>query len=324
MMKGRLMGNIVEEWKKHAGGRRTVVFAVNVEHSQKLAEAFRDEGIAAAHLDGKTSVEERTLILLRLEKYELQVVCNCDVLSEGWDQPSVKCAVFARPTASLRLHMQQSGRVLRPWDVTSDIFCDAPSGAVIIDHAGNVERHGLPHQDRHFDLQMGEVRKEDAPTLHTCKKCYLMWTGSSRICPECGAEREVEERKPIRHDEHVVLKELDPKKVFTQQDAERQFFIRELTKAKENGKKPGFAAYRFKDKFNKWPPFAWTAQAKQLFAADVEWQRACGQRQQVRQHWESQMQQKTEQIQSPSVPADTNGFTEEPSESWWNDDEIPF
>lgn len=329
MMKPKLMGNIVEEWKKHAQGRRTVCFAVNVEHSQKLAEAFRAEGIAAAHLDGKTSADERTLILIKLEKYELQVVCNCDVLSEGWDQPSVKCAVFARPTASLRLHMQQSGRILRPWDSSSDVFCDAPSGAIIIDHAGNVERHGLPHQDRHFDLQMGEVRKEDAPTLHTCKTCYLMWTGSSRICPECGAERPVEERKPIKHDEHVVLKEIDPKKVFTKQDEERAFFVRELTKARENGKKPGFAAYRFKDKYGKWPPYSWTAHAKQIFAQDADWQQSCSSRQAVRQHWESQMQQKHEEIVHGPSQGPDQGFTEEPQEQWWGggveeDDGISF
>lgn len=323
MMSGRLMGNIVEEWKLHAAGRRTVCFAVNIEHSKRLCEEFRNEGVAAAHLDGKTSNEERTLILLRLEKNEIQVVCNCDVLSEGWDQPSVKCAILARPSASLRLHMQQCGRILRPWDSAGDVFSEAPPGAIIIDHAGNVERHGLPHQDRHFDLQMGETKKEDAPVLHTCKKCYLMWTGGSRNCPECGAEREVEERKPIRHDENVMLKELDPKKIFTQQDIERQFFIRELTKARENGKKPGFAAYRFKDKFSKWPPYSWSAQAKQMFATDTEWQAANGKRVQVREHWENQMAHKTEQIHNPSQGKD-DGFTEEPQDNWWNNDEIPF
>ena len=45
----------------------------------------------------------------------LQVVCSVGVVSYGWDEPIVSCAILARPTMSLALYLQQVGRVLRPW-----------------------------------------------------------------------------------------------------------------------------------------------------------------------------------------------------------------
>jgi DNA repair protein RadD len=327
MMKGSLVGNIVEEWKRHAQKRRTVVFAVNVEHSKRICEEFIQEGVPAAHIDSQTPSDERTLAQLKLEKNEISVICNVDVLSEGWDQPSVNCGILARPTSSLRLHMQQCGRILRPWDVSNDPLCDAPSGCIILDHAGNIERHGMPTQDRHFDLLRGEVRKEDAPTLHTCKKCYTMWTGTSRICPECGVEKPVEDRKPIAQDESIILKEVDPRKIFTKADEERQYFIRELQRCRERGNKPGFASHRFKDKYGRFPPFMWSNQAKQMYNADADWQKAASARSQRAEHWQQHMADKKTRIEEEvGTHVKDEGFTEEPQENqnWWNDEDIPF
>ena len=69
-----LVGNIVEHWQRLADGRRTVAFAVSVEHSRHIAERFREAGIAAEHLDGTTTPLERDAILRRLERGETRVV----------------------------------------------------------------------------------------------------------------------------------------------------------------------------------------------------------------------------------------------------------
>jgi len=93
-----LVGSIVEHWKRHARGVRTVAFAASVSHSQRIAAQFVAAGIAAEHLDGETPVDERAAILRRLEACETLVVSNYGVLCEGWDQPAVKCCILARPT----------------------------------------------------------------------------------------------------------------------------------------------------------------------------------------------------------------------------------
>lgn len=326
MQRGTLIGNLVEEWKKHAAGRRTVVFAVNIEHSKKIVEAFRAEGIAAAHLDANTSEDERTQILLRLEKYEIQVVSNCDVLSEGWDQPSVKCVALCRPTQSTRLHLQQCGRILRPWE--GDVFSEAPTGALILDHAGNCFRHGLPQQDREFDLQYGQRNRQSLINLRTCDKCYAIWSGTSNVCPECGNSMPVKERPTVTEIPGIALMEADPRKMFTVEDQQRHFYLREIQKCREKGMKVGAASYRFKDKFGKMPPWSWTQQAKQMMAADPEWQRAIDSRTVTRNHWQSHMQEQRNIAENPEGSHKDHGFTEEPEETqnWWNapEEDIPF
>jgi superfamily II DNA or RNA helicase len=85
MNRQALVGNIVEHWQRHAGGVRTVVFAVSVAHSRHITERFREAGVVAEHLDGATPTPERDAILARLDRGETLVVSNVGVCTEGWD-----------------------------------------------------------------------------------------------------------------------------------------------------------------------------------------------------------------------------------------------
>lgn len=114
MDKQELTGDIVMHWHKLASNRRTVVFATSVAHSVNLRNEFRATGVMAEHLDGSTPREDRDAILARLASGEIDVVTNCQVLTEGWDCPAVSCLVLARPTKSIGLYLQMVGRVMRP------------------------------------------------------------------------------------------------------------------------------------------------------------------------------------------------------------------
>ena len=151
-----LVGDIVAHWEKHAGGLRTVAFAVSVKHSQHIVERFRAAGVAAEHLDGATPTHEREAILARVARGETRVVSNCQALAEGWDQPNVKCAILARPTKSPGLYLQQAGRILRPWEETP---------AILLDHAGCAREHGLPQDERVFSLD-AERKRRSKPTAN--------------------------------------------------------------------------------------------------------------------------------------------------------------
>jgi DNA repair protein RadD len=63
-----------------------------------IASEFRKAGIRAEHVDGATPKDERDAILARLASGETQVICNCMVLTEGFDLPVMGCIVLARPT----------------------------------------------------------------------------------------------------------------------------------------------------------------------------------------------------------------------------------
>ena len=102
---------IVETWKNVANGRQTVIFCANIAHSQAVAEEFSSEGISAASVWGNDP--ERAVKLAKYASGELQVLTNCEVLTEGWDSPKTSCIVLARPTKSPVLFTQMCGRGTR-------------------------------------------------------------------------------------------------------------------------------------------------------------------------------------------------------------------
>lgn len=65
----------------------------------------------AEHIDGSTPTEDRDAILAKLSRGEIDLVTNCMVLTEGWDQPDVSCIVLARPTKSMGLYRQPRPRL---------------------------------------------------------------------------------------------------------------------------------------------------------------------------------------------------------------------
>jgi len=105
---------IVKTWQTHAADRHTVVFAVNVAHAQHLAAAFRQAGVSADWIAGSLPVRERRRRLQAFHDRQLQVLVNCTILTEGWDEPAVNALVMARPTMSKGLYIQMVGRGLRP------------------------------------------------------------------------------------------------------------------------------------------------------------------------------------------------------------------
>jgi DNA repair protein RadD len=173
-----IVANIVEMWLKHASELSTVVFAVTVEHSKELTAQFKTAGVAAEHLDGKTSLEQRKAILRRVESGETRVLCNVGVAVEGLDIPRLKCCVLARPTLSLSRYLQMVGRVRRPW---------GNQFARIHDHSFCVARHGLPDADRDYSLN---AKPEEPPNVTRCEECGAMYQGPK--CPACFHENEVE------------------------------------------------------------------------------------------------------------------------------------
>jgi superfamily II DNA or RNA helicase len=178
-----IVTNIVEQWQAHARELSTVVFAVTVEHSQKLTAEFRAAGVRAEHLDGGTPVEQRKAILARVERGVTQVLCNVGVAVEGLDIPRLKCCVLARPTMSLARAIQMMGRVRRPWNGVT---------ARIHDHAFVIKAHGLPDQERDYSLTAKNV---DPPPLRQCKQCLATYDPKETedgSCPVCAYKAPVE------------------------------------------------------------------------------------------------------------------------------------
>jgi DNA repair protein RadD len=281
MMRPHVIGNVVAEWKEKAHGRSTVVFAVGIAHSEALCEEFQAAGVRAAHLDGTTPEGDRGQILVDLEAGKIQVVCNVGVLCEGWDQPRVKCCVMARPTLSLTLYMQCVGRILRPWEGVVPI---------VLDHASNTERHGLPHEDRIWSLE-GKVQRAPQTSHHVCKGCFAYVAGNP--CPLCGFVAPVASRelRTAPGSLHAVGSSPGGK------DERRTYFDKQVERARHQGFKPGFASAKWKEKYGEWPPWAWGQAVKADYQTDKVWQEDVAEREQKRDHWKAIQEAKTAQIE---------------------------
>lgn len=106
---------VAKAYAEHAGTRSGVLFAPTVSAAYAFADALNVEGVKAEVVHGQLAPAERREILTRLESGDTQVVCNCMVLTEGFDSPRVSCVVVARPTRSAPLYQQMVGRGLRLW-----------------------------------------------------------------------------------------------------------------------------------------------------------------------------------------------------------------
>lgn len=187
-----IVGSVVDNWKKEADGLMTIGFAPTINSSKAYTQAFIDAGVPAAHLDGKTSKAERAAVIKSFARGETKVLFNVDLFGEGFDIGSIsdtdiciEAGIFARPTQSLTLDKQQKGRTLRP----------KPRPAIMLDHAGNWTRHGLPDDVINWDLVNDPQRIEGtAVPVTQCPTCYAVFR--ARVsCPKCGASRAVSQRK---------------------------------------------------------------------------------------------------------------------------------
>ncbi|KAL3915422.1 MAG: hypothetical protein SGPRY_007225, partial [Prymnesium sp.] len=130
---GRLR-RAVESYKRHARGERAIAFTPSVGSAMELAERLRQAGVRAVHVEANTPDEVREGYFEQLRRGKLEVLCNCDVLSEGFDEPSVSCVILLRQTESRRVYIQQVGRGMRP--------AEGKGRFIVCDEVGATWRHG--------------------------------------------------------------------------------------------------------------------------------------------------------------------------------------
>jgi len=189
--KPTITGNAIKEYLKLANRKRAVVFCVSIEHSKHVVEQFRAAGISAAHVDGETDVYERDNAIKQFESGEIKVLSNVELFGEGFDLPAIEVAILLRPTASLGLYLQQVGRALRTHPEKKE--------AIILDHAGNVQRHGLPDEERTWSLAGRDGRKRAvdgaAESVKVCPSCFAAQFAGSSACKFCGVVFDKKPRK---------------------------------------------------------------------------------------------------------------------------------
>jgi superfamily II DNA or RNA helicase len=94
-------------------GNSILYFGPSVQDAECMAYLLRREGISAAVVSGNTRAATRRQIVSDFRNRKIRVLCNCEVLTTGFDAPVVTHLVMARPTVSQVLYEQMLGRGLR-------------------------------------------------------------------------------------------------------------------------------------------------------------------------------------------------------------------
>lgn len=227
--KSHIVGDVVDQYIRIAAGKLGLTFAVDVETATEIAERYRHFGISSEVISAKTPNHLRVELLARFRRREILNLVNVDLFGEGFDVPAVEVVSKARPTQSFPLYAQQFGRGLRPMD---DKF-----KAFIIDHVGNVIRHGLPDAPHEWSLDARErgkrgKRDETVIPVTACTRCMSIYERQLVNCPFCGHKPEPAGRaRPEQVDGDLfelsseALAEMRGQTVAMQQTADEQLAV---------------------------------------------------------------------------------------------------
>lgn len=235
-----IFGDVVEHYLQHCrplGGHAS--FWPSIEMAEEAAERFRARGVSCLPLHSKMPRQLVHAIIGNLRAGNVESLATVGLIGEGLDVPGLASVSLCRPTKSLTIFLQQSGRCNRGGEGV----------ARVMDHVANWQRHGLPDDDREWSLA-GRVKRKAAPgtlSVWQCAECWRCNRSPVLTCP-CGAPKP---RDVIRLEEQAAELELitraaieDVHAVCSTPEQYRRF-------ASIHGKQPTWAAMRWWERKNR-------------------------------------------------------------------------
>ena len=247
--KPELIGSIYTNYKRIAGDRTTLIFAVNCKHAQHIHDEFMRHGVTSEYIDGSTPTEEREAIKARVMSGKSKVIVNIGVMAFGTDWPIISCVIIARVTRNISSWIQMIGRGSRLYPDKKD--------CLVIYHGDNFDDLGRiddPIEWTLDDKSTIRERKEAAkkaakePKDIKCKCGYVF--RASRVCPSCGLAM-IQKGEAIPFHEAELKELVAPKKPAPAVKAD--WYAQFLYISRSKGYKDGWAANKFMEKFSEWP-----------------------------------------------------------------------
>lgn len=122
---------------RHVRGRSVLAFVCDLAQARDLSADLNGRGWRSAVVSGETPKAQRRALLRQFEAGAVDVLVNCNVLTEGTDLPRCDAVVMARPFASKVLFIQAVGRGLRLYPGKTE--------CIVLDVLGATEEHSLTH-----------------------------------------------------------------------------------------------------------------------------------------------------------------------------------
>lgn len=174
-----------QEIMAYGEGRRSwLVFCTGVDHAHHVRDAIRALGVTCETVTGDTPAGDRDRIIRDYKAGRIRCLTNANVLTTGFDAPSVDLIAFLRPTLSTGLYVQMTGRGTR--------LAEGKENCLVLDFAGNIRRHG-PVDTVQVKRRLGKGEKEGAVKVDdvrakTCPSCEHLVALRTMTCTYCGHE----------------------------------------------------------------------------------------------------------------------------------------
>lgn len=205
--KKKLYDGVVEKYLNFTPNTKAICFNVNVEHSKRVSEAFRNAGISSVHVDGTTPKAQRDAIFAAFKAGTIQVLCNVDIATTGFDEWTIETVIVNRVTLSLSLWLQMGGRGSRitPKDLEGKAGYLQKTHFNLLDMGGNVYSLGFWEQERTWSLTHKRSDKQGIAPVKECPEnkfdergktgCGCIIPAPAPSCKYCGYIFPKEEKK---------------------------------------------------------------------------------------------------------------------------------
>lgn len=251
----KITGDIVAEWIKKTHEifgkpEKTIVFCAGVEHGIDLQAKFKEQGYNFVSISYKDDDQFKKDVIEDFNKPDSDIIglIATDILTKGFDSPAVRIGVSARPfTKSLSSHIQQMGRVMRPYP--------GKEFGIWLDHSGNYIRFREDWEDVFengvSELDDGKEKAKKEPTEKEktdskCPACGALWPRGSDTCSNCG---HVRERKSLVQSVPGIMEELGS----MSRDDKQKWWNQIQYKIRYAGWSSGRGAHVYREKFGVWP-----------------------------------------------------------------------
>ena len=214
--------NTISGYERFCLNKKTVVFNVNVSHSELVNESFLNSGYNSRHLDAGCGHEYRKECLQWLNKTPDAILNNVGILTTGFDEPSVEGIIMNKSTLSMPLWLQCAGRGSRPHE-TKECF-------TIVDMGGNAMSHGDWSDERDWNKIFHHPPKkgEGVAPVKECPECERILKIQDMLCPDCGYEfeNEVKEQKydSIPAEFEIITKNIDVKEIIEKNKHKKLYY----------------------------------------------------------------------------------------------------
>lgn len=176
-----LVGAAVNEMIECAHNRKKwLVFCPGIKSAEVVSEEISSRGVKSAVITGKTPSKERASILAAFHRGDITALCNCDVLTTGYDEPGIDMIAILRPTKSGGLYVQIAGRGLR--------ISPEKKNCLILDFGMNIDRFG-PIDCMRFRRKSDKIVFNPRP-YKICPQCGVSLNMGVQFCTECDYEFE--------------------------------------------------------------------------------------------------------------------------------------